>query len=55
MVFAHRNFWLVFRVLKLIYFPTIKNEETYVAGGGGCNKIVFLAGFCKSATGLNNS
>ena len=27
-------FWLLFRILKLIYFPTITNEETYVAGGG---------------------
>ena len=34
MVFGHRNFWLLFRVLKLIYFPTVTNEETYVAGGG---------------------
>ena len=35
MVFGHQNFWLLFRILKLIYFPTITNEETYVAGGGG--------------------
>ena len=35
MVFGHRNFWLLFRILELIYFPTITNEETYVAGGGG--------------------
>ena len=35
MVFGHRNFWLPFRILKLIYFPTTTNEETYVAGGGG--------------------
>ena len=36
MVFGHRNFWLLFGILKLIYFPTITNEETtYVAGGGG--------------------
>ena len=34
MVFGHRNFWLMFRIIKLIYFPTITNEETYVAGGG---------------------
>ena len=38
MVFGHRNFWLLFRILKLIYFPTITNEETYVAGGGGANQ-----------------
>ena len=35
MFFGHRNCWLLFRILKLIYFPTITNEETYVAGGGG--------------------
>ena len=35
MVFGHRKFWLLFQILKLIYFPTITNEETYVAGGGG--------------------
>ena len=35
MVFGHRNFWLLFRILELIYFPTITNEESYVAGGGG--------------------
>ena len=41
----------MFRVLKLIYFPTITKEETYVAGwrGEGCSEIVFLAGFRKSA------
>ena len=53
MVFGHRNFWLLFRVLKLIYFPTITNEETYVAGGGGgVQRNRVLAGFCKSAPGL---
>ena len=53
MVFGHRNFWLLFRILKLIYFSTITNEETYVAGGGGgCSESVFLAGFRKSAPGL---
>ena len=52
MFFGHRNFWLLFRILKLIYFPTIRNEATYVAGGGGCSEIVFLAGFRKSAPGL---
>ena len=52
MVFGYRNFWLLFRILKLRYFPTITNEETYVAGGGGCSEIVFLAGFRKSAPGL---
>ena len=53
MVFGHRNFWLLFRILKLIYFPTITNKETYVAGGGGGvqqNRV--LAGFRKSAPGL---
>ena len=50
MVFGHRNFWLLFRILKLIYFPTITNEETYVARGG--SEIVFLVGFRKSAPGL---
>ena len=39
MVFGHRNFWLLFRILKLIYFPTITNEETYVAGGGQRNRV----------------
>ena len=54
MVFGHRNFWLLFRILKFIYFPTVANEETYVAGGGGeCSEIVFLVGFRKSAPGLN--
>ena len=52
MVFGHRNFCLLFRILKVIYFPTITNKETYVAGGGGCSEIVFLAGFRKSAPGL---
>ena len=55
MFFGHRNFWLLFGILKLIYFPIITNEETtYVAGGGGggCSEIVFLAGFRKSAPGL---
>ena len=56
MVFGHRNFWLMFRIIKLIYFPTITNEETYVAGGGAGggegSEIVFLAGFRKSAPGL---
>ena len=36
----------------MIYFSTITNEETYVAGGGGCSEIVFLAGSRKSAPGL---
>ena len=54
MFFGHRIFLLLFRILKLIYFPTIRDEETYVAGGGGvgCSEIVFLAGFRKSASGL---
>ena len=53
MVFGHRNFRSIFRILKLIYFPTIKNEETYVAGGGGgCSEIVFSTGFRKSAPGV---
>ena len=39
MVFGHRNFWLLFRILKLIYFPTITNEETYVAGGVQRNRV----------------
>ena len=52
MVFRHRNFLLLFRILGLIYSPTITNEETYVAGGGGvqCNRV--LPGFRKSAPGL---
>ena len=50
MVFGHRNFWLLFRILELIYFPTITNEESYVAGGG--SEIIFLVGFRKSAPGL---
>ena len=43
MIFGHRNFWLLFRILKLIYFPTTTNKETYVAGRGGRSEIVFLA------------
>ena len=39
MVFGHRNFWLLFRILRLIYFPTITNEETYVAGGVQRNRV----------------
>ena len=50
MVFGHRNFRLMFWILKLIYFPTITNEETYVAGGRVQQNRV-LAGFRKSAPG----
>ena len=39
MVFGHRNIWLLFRILKLIYFPTITSEETYVAGGVQQNRV----------------
>ena len=53
MFFGHRNFWLLFRILKLIYFPTIINEETYVAGGVQRNRV--LAGFRKSAPGLQRA
>ena len=57
MVFGLRNFLLLFRILKLIYFHTITNEETYVAGwggrgGGGMQRNRVLAGFRKSAPGL---
>ena len=50
MVFGHMNFWLMFRILKLIYFPPITNEETYVAVGVQRNRV--LAGFHNSAPGL---
>ena len=52
MVFGHRNFLLLFRILKLIYFPTLTNEETYVPRGGGEQRNRVLAGFRKSAPGL---
>ena len=42
MVFGHRIFWLLFRIVKLIYFPTITNEETYVAAGVQLNRVLAL-------------
>ena len=42
----------MFQMLKLIYFTTITNEETYVAEGGGVQRNRVLAGFRKSTPGL---
>ena len=48
--FGHFNFWLLFLNLKLRCPGTRKNQETYVAGGGGVQRITI---FLETAPGLN--
>ena len=43
---GHFNFWLLFLNLKLICPGIRKNQETYVAGGGGGAVNLYFLGNC---------